>query len=520
MKVLFILLDDRDYQQSIERYLSKNPEAQAIFYNAKNKEKDNFFCERKLLIENYEDLIKWAVLSDRVVLLSESRPSLDDDLLVALFSFSEKSVVWVNSVGYISNMRSGVSSSILFVFPGPILPLNLGSHQRAYNLLSNLKNIGYAVDILIPQVDKAKESNLVSSLLTVCENVYFYKNKKKKFKKIDLFKRGLEKKIRKFIGKNEILQDKFSERCFNKPTVSAKRKVNSLYHAKNYPIIIVSYAWMMDVLDLVEPFLSDKTKIICDTHDVQFERSKGYLNRKERIFFSEGDEKKMELAQLNRADAVLSISNADKRILEKEDLKADLINLSAGFDYQLRAIKARPSGKPLNFGFIGGAMDANVKALELIIKEWWPVIKMYSPESTLFIAGSVAKNELINQLMLFDEKISSVGFVKNLDDFYNLIDVSLNPVLVQGGLNFKSVEAVFAGKHLLTNQLGKECLTNEFECGIINNPSDIIDYIRKFEFDIEEDKRMRRKSQESAKKIFTNKKVIAGFDEYLKDIIN
>lgn len=180
----------------------------------------------------------------------------------------------------------------------------------------------------------------------------------------------------------------------------------------------------------------------------------------------------------------------------------------------------RPVGRPMNFGFIGGSMDANVRSLDFVIKEWWPIIKQYSPDSVLYVAGSVAKNEKINKLMLFDEKIVGLGFVKSLDDFYNLIDVSLNPVLVQGGLNFKSVEAVFAGKHLLTNHLGKECLGNDFLCEVIEIPSDITAYLSRIEFDLDEDKRLRKLSQDKAKALFSNENVIKDFEAYLSEVIN
>lgn len=518
MTILFINCTAHiDYSYAIAKFIDANPGKKAeIWWGIAAGMSGG---EKVETINSREDLLKSAVLAEVVIFLSEDTPDIEDDLLVSLFSYSTKRILKINSLGFASEMNKKMKSEILFVFPGPVLPLSLGSHQRAYNLLSNLKRLGYSVDLLIPKVERDAEFKLRSSLLSVCENVYFYKNKKKKIRKLDSIKRGFEKIIRKISGKDEKLQDKFSERAFNKPTESAKRILNSLYLAKKYPVIIVSYAWMMDVLDIARPFFDSETKVICDTHDVQFERSKGFLNRKERVFYSSQYEKKLELKKLNEADVILSISESDKKILEQENLKSTIINLSAGFDYQSRNIRAMPVGRPINFGFIGGAMDANVKSLDFIFREWWPTIKKHSPESKFYIAGSVVKNNQISQWMLFEDNVVPMGFVKNLDDFYNMINISLNPVFVQGGLNFKSVEAVFAGKHLITNSLGKECLGVDFQCLVVDNPDQIVDFIRKIEFDINVDKKIRQASQDKAKSIFGNKKVIKDFEKYLTEII-
>ncbi|MGE8458992.1 MAG: hypothetical protein ACN6OY_20710, partial [Pseudomonas alloputida] len=107
--------------------------------------------------------------------------------------------------------------------------------------------------------------------------------------------------------------------------------------------------------------------------------------------------------------------------------------------------------------------------------------------------------------IFFDHNIEALGFVDNISDFYNRIDVSLNPVIVQGGLNFKSVEAVFAGKHLFTNPLGQECLGPDFPSTIIQNDSDITAFLKTYEFNLKKDVGSRTHNQNKAKSLFSNK---------------
>ncbi len=467
------------------------------------------------IIQGEQSLLSQLVEIDEVICFSAVQPELAGKFLSTLFSNAAKKICWVDESGTISLFQANpIGEKILFVFPGSIVPLSLGSHQRAFNLLFNLSRHGYAIDVLIPQDKNIKRELLTQSLQTVCSRVYFYKNKAKKYSKLHVALRGLDRRWRALQGKSPNLPDLFSERDFYKPTESAKRWVNSLVLANGYPTIIVSYTWMMAVIAYIGHF-REHYKVVCDTHDVQYHRNLKVLNRRERLFFNAEAEKNLEIKRLESADAVLAISVSDAKVLSQQ-LKTQVLTVSAGFDYALERVKKRPQGRPIHFGFIGGSMDANVRALEYIIQTWWPVIKQHSPDSLLYVAGSVSKSPVIQKLAFFDENIVSLGFVKNIQDFYNNIEVSLNPVLVQGGLNFKSVEAVFSGKHLVTNSLGAECLGEDFLCQIIDDPAKIPAFMNSIEFDLDYDQRLRMDGQKKARSMFSNKIVTTDFIKFLR----
>lgn len=519
MTCFFIVFDSSNYRETIKYFLDKNPSNKKYLYSF--VEADEYQDLDIDVISEYENISDVLPEVNSIVFLSKYKPDLNDEFLVRIFSAGIKNIIWMNERLQVLPLNYSNESNVLFVFPGPILPLNLGSHQRAFNLLSNLNKIGYKIDLLIPKAkNQSEEKNIASSLKLVVNNIYFYKNRKNKHKKIDKVKRKTEQIVRKTIGKNSKLQDTFSERCYAKVSESAKRILNSLYLSKKYPIIIVSYAWMMDIIDLAHPLIDQNTRVICDTHDVQFERSKGYLNRIERLFYSARYEKEMEIQRLNKADVVLAISESDYQALVKEELQCKVLKSSAGFDYQMRPVKRRGDGRPINFGFIGGAMDANLKALKFIFEKWWPSIKKISPESKFYIAGSISNNEVVKEYSFFDLNVVALGFVDDLDKFYNLIDVSLNPVLVQGGLNFKSVEAVFAGKHLFTNVLGGVCLGKDFPRLEIKSSVDLEEFFKRYEFNHDYDLTVRRSNQAKAVKLFSNNSVIKDFENYLKEVLS
>lgn len=469
-------------------------------------------CSLKKLWYSVNDLNVDCIDEILVIDNNHIRKSLPNKLLVSIFSIKPIHIRWLGESGNIEKRLSDNVPNTLFIFPGSIIPLSMGSHQRAFNLLYNLSEAGIRFDILIPKNPKIDKSALISSLELFADNVYFYRNKAKKFKILPMLKRGIEKKVRLLSGKEEGLPDLFSERAYRKPTESLKRWVNSLYLAKNYENIIVSYAWLINSIEYIE-HLKDHFNLICDTHDVQFYRNENILNRKERVFFNYSSEKKLEISLLNKCDYVLSISDMDRKILEN-NIKSKVISVYPGFDYAEMLVKQRPAGRPIHFGFIGGGMSANVVALKYVIEHWWPIIKTHSPDSILYVAGSISNNSVIREISFFDKNIILLGFVKDIFDFYSKFEISLNPVLVSGGLNFKSVEAVCAGKHLFTNILGKECLADDFPCVIIEYPSQLISEMNQIEFDLQGDKRKRILAQEKALSIFgnsSNRKALKNF---------
>lgn len=453
----------------------------------------NYFLSTK---EIEPELVNKILIIDN----NSIKRNLPNKLLVSIFSIKPIPVKWLNEDGFICTKKSKSKPTTLFIFPGTILPISMGSHQRAFNFIYNLSESGVKFDILIPDNPNINKSALASSLEMLAENVYFYKNRIKKFSRIKIITRGIEKFFRKLLGKTDVLPDLFSERANRKATESLKRWVNNLYIYNNYEDIIVSYAWMLNGLQYIY-HLKDNFNLICDTHDVQFYRNENILNRRERLFFNKQREKNLEISLLNNCDSVISISESDRRILEK-NIKSKIIELYPGFDYIKMPVKQRPVGRPIHFGFIGGGMNANVAALEYIINNWWPVIKKHSPDSLLYVAGSICNNKLIKSDSFFDENIVLLGFVKNLSDFYSKFEISLNPVLISGGLNFKSVEAVCAGKYLFTNKLGKECLTEKFPCIVIDSKEELISEMNRIEFNLNNDKKIRIANQRLAISIF------------------
>jgi hypothetical protein len=475
----------------------------ATFYTMQNLTNRTENLKFLTCINDYE-YNKMCSEADELLIVATDDWIPPETVINKFFSNSVKEIKVIKQDGTLSNLFAPTGKNrVLLIFPGSVFPINLGSHQRVFNIIYNLRKNDIFVDLLATLPKNADVEKYRLALRGFCSNVYFYKNRAKKYAKSVLAKRVIDKCILKLLSKESTLPDLFSERCFFKPTESCKRWVNSLYLSNQYKNIIVSYAWMLPSIEYIKVDINN-FKLFCDTHDVQFVRNTYIADKKQRFFYFAKQERKLELKLLNDCDIVIAISESDKKYFEAELNKSKVIKSSPGFEYALKPIRQRPPGRAINFGFIGGKMSANVDSLHFILDNWWPVIKKYSPNSRLYIAGSVSSDVTLLPKIFYDEMIIKMGFVKNIDDFYNSIDVALNPVTVQGGLNFKSVEAVFAGKHLFTNYLGQECLGKTFSSFVIDNENDIMIFFKTFEFDLKADKKRRIFAQNQAKLLFSS----------------
>ncbi len=457
------------------------------------------------VLESREAMYSAASAADRLYIFGRRDRHVDDRLLSSYLGNRAGKIYWIHEDGIARYMpersRETGAPDLLFIFPGPILPLNLGSHQRAFNLLRNLHACGHSIDVLIPANDQQEVVD--AALRCFATNVHTYEYKRRHYPRWKLLARGADKLWRRMLGLPVALPDLYSERSFTKPVNSAAKLVRSLHEKHRYRTIVVSYAWMMRVVRHLTTWRSE-FHLVCDTHDVQFVRNQSQNGRWGRLLASTRHERNLELRHLEGADTVIAISESDERVLSRHLKRAKVIRVTPGFDYARTSLTRRSRNAPVNFGFIGGKMEANVLALRQILKQWWPVIRQYSPDSKLYLAGTVSRQEDIERLTFFDESIVSLGFVDDLNAYYARFDVALNPVVVTGGLNFKSVEAVLYGKHLVTNTMGAACLGADFPCNVVESPTDLVPIIAEIERDNWADLSRRTAAQRNAASRFGN----------------
>ena len=206
--------------------------------------------------------------------------------------------------------------------------------------------------------------------------------------------------------------------------------VNWIKRSAEIDMVLCNYVFYSKVLEL---FDSGVTKVI-DTHDIVSNRN--YLLDKKlgyRDFFYVSPES--EQKALDRADLILSIKEDEAswfKCLSKTPV------LTIGHLEPPSAIAPKNIDySNIKLGFIGSSNPINVRNLESFLDEYLLAYGQYS--QLTFIVGGKVCDALDAR---FKSKIQILGKVKDISEFYELIDIIVLPFEFSTGLKIKTVEAL------------------------------------------------------------------------------
>lgn len=359
-------------------------------------------------------------------------------------------------------------AEILVVFPGAPVPLAMGSHQRLFQQLYHLSSSGLLADVLLPARNAAHATQCRNILVQVCRRMHWYTSSRGKLPLVVLLRRWIEFFIQRCMLRRSMPSDLFLERLYRSGTPIARACLLRTIATGHYKAILIHYAWHSSIKSNLPKAVHDRIHWICDTIDVHHTRFATEANTQRRFLASSRRERKHELSSLRTFDALLCISESDKALLRTAFPNAHLISSPSGFDYALQApTQSRPDA-PV-FGFIGNDMPANVAALKVICNSWWPIFLQRFPNATLHVAGTVCRSDFAKSVDTGKANIVFDGYISCLRSWYSKLHVVLNPVVVAGGLNFKSVEALMAGRLLVTTPLGTKCLGGDEMVSVVTS---------------------------------------------------
>ncbi|ASY71958.1 hypothetical protein N181_28225 [Sinorhizobium fredii USDA 205] len=438
-----------------------------------------------------------------VLSYDESNVPLPPRTISYLFQLNLRKVCSLNRKHEISAYRRPAAGrrQVLFVSAGSIYPLSLGSHQRMFNSIQGLIDAGCDVTVLYQQQRREREIGAVAALSLVATETRAFKPQWGKLKGKTARRRRVYDILAKWLKVSNPNKLTFAEKCQKRSSFWLYKELKQLGETGAFDAVWVNYAWMMGKVD--DGIRRLFHTVICDTHDVQFYRNDTARPLLDKIILNQKYDKDDEIKQLKKADIVLAISDRDAKLLKDTLSDKRVLTLVPSFDQHQKPVRPRDIYKPLTFGFIGTRMDANVRALEYVIRHWWPELHKYSPESRLLVAGSICEESSVQAASWLYDEIELLGFVDDLSEYYNKIDALLSPVLVRGGLNFKNVEAAMAGKHVITNSDGAEALA-PVPVKALTSAQDVISFLTEMEMNPQLDLYLRMEVQRAAANRFSN----------------
>lgn len=165
--------------------------------------------------------------------------------------------------------------------------------------------------------------------------------------------------------------------------------------------------------------------------------------------------KKYERQLLDKVDCVLAVSPND--LNKFRELKSGLIGevFPAGIDTEFWQYTPSESCNKL---YHIGSMEwhANQQAVSYFLKEVWPLLHSTDPSLSLHLAGKALDQESYSAIntQLYPKVDDAYGFVSEMD-------LCVVPLLSGSGIRLKILEAMSAGKIVITTSIGAQGIAYE-----------------------------------------------------------
>jgi glycosyltransferase involved in cell wall biosynthesis len=211
------------------------------------------------------------------------------------------------------------------------------------------------------------------------------------------------------------------------------------------------------------PLLPENVFIICTAYDVQLvtfwrrlAETKNWLSKsfKLLLLLQIWHYERNLLPQLN---LVAAVSTVDKRFLSQLYGLENTLTVPNGYQKPIE-LKNKPHSL-FAIGFIGSAAHApNQTAIEYLIKQLAPKLQAVIGAFELVFAGDT----LGLDSKLFEQQknvtITRLGYLENVADFYQNIDVLVAPLFSGSGTRIKILESLAHGVPVITTTVGAEGL--------------------------------------------------------------
>lgn len=162
--------------------------------------------------------------------------------------------------------------------------------------------------------------------------------------------------------------------------------------------------------------------------------------------------KRFEIDTADQFDGIVAITADDLTWYSDHTKSVQLTSINAGAN--LDRFTTTPPTHPLKMCFLGSLeWEPNVQGLRWFLDAAWPLIRAAWPEAELHVAG---KNPPDSLKMLTVPGMVFHGEIPNVETFLSTYGILVVPLLSGGGMRLKVVEAMAAGKCVLSTSIGAE----------------------------------------------------------------
>ena len=223
---------------------------------------------------------------------------------------------------------------------------------------------------------------------------------------------------------------------------SALQGVRHLADAYDYDLVVCNYVWCSALL---EPFIGTRTRCVIDAHDAFGDRSKkiraaGMTTHWYHTTVAE------EGRGFDRADLVLAIQDHEGKVFRQQTQRPVRV---VEFAMPATPLPLPKAGR-IRVGYFGSGNPWNVRSVELFDALLATSLDRaeLSQRFDFVLYGGICRSNLACEVF------QSGGTVENAQDFYEDVDLVVNPMVGGTGLKIKTVEALAYGRAIVSTAEG------------------------------------------------------------------
>jgi len=282
------------------------------------------------------------------------------------------------------------------------------------------------------------------------------------------------------------------------------QRLKALLKSKSFDTIIIEYIHNTYFLN----YINDHVKVILDAHDIISNRTEQFKKFNHGgVLFELSRETEFKIFEVY--DYIMVLCEPDyKEIISSINSEKVLL-----CPHYVKQIKHEPRDTVKTIAFIASEYIPNVDAIAFFLNHCWPII-LEKHKVQLHIYGNICN---AFDFSTYDSVILK-GYVTNLDEAYESIDIVINPVRFGAGLKIKNIEALSYGKPLVTTTHGSRGLDSRENTifMVADEPEDFINAIAS----LIENTQLRRTVSKNARKFIKSNFSAKKCFRPLLDIIN
>ena len=205
-----------------------------------------------------------------------------------------------------------------------------------------------------------------------------------------------------------------------------------------------------------------KTPMVLDAHDVITKPAERRMRKAKGVSWFPAALKYIltrsaERHIMRRFASILTVSEYDRRYLLQ--ISPELTGrvtaapIPAGMDIGQKTYEEIPN--TILFLAAYKHRPVNVEAALWFYREVYPLVRRKIPETRFIIAGN-GPPEILTSLATTDSQVEVTGYVDDLDQCYKQAAVFVAPILTGGGIIVKILDALAAGRPVVTTSIGNE----------------------------------------------------------------